>query len=171
MTQLAWIRLKTLVWFLCFPVTFIGVIPWWLNQRLDGWFIWSGGLWQWVGLWLILNGAGLAGWCVNLFNKEGRGTPLPLDPPKQFVATGPYRFVRNPMMLGVFLVLLGEAALYSSRIVLFYSGCLVMLAVLFVRCIEEPGLERRFGAAYTTYKTQVPRWIPRFSGAGSTKRR
>lgn len=161
MTELLHIRLKTLGWFLCFPATFIGLLPWWLHRQFDGPVIWRNSLWQWVGLWLIANGIGLTSWCVNLFNVKGRGTPVPFDPPKQFVAAGPYQYVRNPMMLGMLLILAGQAALYESRAVWIYTLGLMAAAYCFVRCWEEPGLERRFGETYRAYKHQVPRWIPR----------
>jgi len=162
MTELARIRLRTLCWFVLFPLTLIGVVPWGLHQRFEGSWLWTGSLWQWLGVWLLLNGMGLSAWCVNLFNVEGRGTPLPFDPPKQFVASGPYRYVRNPMMLGIFLILGGEVALYGSRAVWRYTLVLMGVAYSFVRFWEEPDLERRFGHAYLSYKRQVPRWIPRF---------
>lgn len=161
MTDLTRIRLRTFGWFVFLPLTFIGFLPWWLHRRFEDAFLWQGDLWQWVGLWLILDGAGLTGWCVNLFNVEGRGTPAPFDPPKRFVATGPYRFVRNPMAIGIWLVLGGEAALYQSRAVAIYLLVVIALVAAFVRFVEEPGLERRFGSGYLAYKRQVPRWIPR----------
>ena len=161
MTELSRVRLRTFGWFMTLPVTFLGLMPWWLHRRLEGPFVWKAAGWQWLGLWLILNGLGLSGWCVNLFNVEGRGTPVPFDPPKRFVASGPYRFVRNPMALGLFLVLAGQAALYQSKVILGYLLIVIALVGAFVRFIEEPDLERRFGAPYTAYKRQVPRWIPR----------
>jgi len=169
--QLAQIRMRTLGW-LIFPATFLGVVPWWLHRWIDGPFVWRGTLGQWVGFWLILNGLGLVGWCVNLFNVEGRGTPVPWDPPRRFVARGPYRFVRNPMALGAFVTLAGEAALYQSWVVASYLGLAMALMAAFVRVVEEPGLRRRFGGSYLAYQRQVPRWIPRrISGAGRSKTR
>ncbi|MBI2495921.1 MAG: isoprenylcysteine carboxylmethyltransferase family protein [Candidatus Omnitrophica bacterium] len=161
MTELSRIRLKTLGWFILFPLPFIGIVPWWLHGHLEGPFRWEGGWRQWLGLWLILNGLGLAGWCVHLFTTQGRGTPVPLDPPKQFVATGPYRVVRNPMALGLFLILAGEAALYQSRAAFCYLLLVIGLMHLVVRLVEEPDLQRRFGSSYAAYRQQVPRWIPR----------
>src|SRR3990167_6643846 len=136
MKELTRIRLRTLAWFVLFPVTFVGVAPGWLHQRVEGPFAWEGTGGQWLGIWLLLNGLGLAGWCVQLFNVEGRGTPLPLDPTKRFVAQGPYRVVRNPMMLGLFLVLGGEAALYQSKAVGLYTLAIMLAGYLFVRCWE-----------------------------------
>lgn len=161
MKELARIRVRTLGWFLLFPVMLIGVLPWWLHTRFEGPLMWEGTVWQWLGAWLIVNGLGLAGWCVNLFNVEGRGTPVPFDPPTRFVASGPYRVVRNPMMLGMLLILGGETALYQSRAVGVFTLVLMAAAWAFVRFWEEPELERRFGDSYRAYQQQVPRWIPR----------
>ena len=155
------VRLRTLLWFVCLFLPLVWVLPWWLQRLTGDPFAWEGSVWQWLGIWLLLDGVGLAGWCVNLFNVVGRGTPVPFDPPTHFVATGPYRFVRNPMMVGAFLILGGEAALYQSSAVLVYTVCLMTAATLFVRYWEEPDLERRFGPTYLEYKRQVPRWIPR----------
>jgi len=150
----------------------VGIIPWSLHARLEGAFIWRGTLWQWVGGWLCANGLGLAGWCVYLFNVEGQGTPLPLDPPKRFVAQGPYLFVRNPMALGFFLLLTGQTALYQSRAILCYLAAAALLMHLYIRFIEEPELAHRFGSSYRAYQQQVPRWVPRrISGAKRRKTR
>ncbi len=169
MSDLLRIRLKTLAWFLCFPSVFLIVVPWWLHRHVEGSLIWQGTLLQWVGVWLIVNGIGLGAWCVNLFNVEGEGTPIPLDPPKRFVVSGPYQFVRNPMAIGLFLMLGGQAMLYQSRIVFLYWLLIVALMNLFVRLVEEPDLARRFGPCYTAYKRQVPRWIPRHQISAAPK--
>ena len=172
MNELARIRLKTLGWFVALPLLFVGAVPWWIHTRCEGPFAWEGLAWQWLGVWLILNGLGLAGWCVDLFNVEGRGTPVPFDPPKRFVASGPYRFVRNPMAIGLWLVLAGQALLYQSCVVAIYLLIVVALVAAFVRFVEEPDLERRFGASYRSYKQQIPRWIPKpISGAPRPQKR
>lgn len=168
MTELTQIRLRTLVWLLLVPVPLIGLLPWWLHHRLEGRFTWAATPGQWIGVWLILNGIGLAGWCVALFNVRGRGTPLPLDPPKSFVAEGPYRWTRNPMFLGVFLLLIGQGLLYQSRVLFLYLLLAIGVAHLFVVFVEEPDLRRRFGAAYDAYRRQIPRWIPQ-SRSGKIK--
>ena len=159
MSDLTKIRLRTLAW-LIFPVTILFFVPALVNYATHHPCVWNGGL-GWLGAWFILNGVGLAAWCVNLLNVEGQGTPLPLDPPTRFVATGPYRYVRNPMFLGALLILCGEAMLYRSVPLVLYAIGMAMLAALFVRCWEEPDLARRFGESYRQYQRQVPRWIPR----------
>jgi protein-S-isoprenylcysteine O-methyltransferase Ste14 len=113
-----------------------------------------------LGLLFLLPGAWLAISCVKRFAAEGFGTPAPFDPPKKMVACGPYRFVRNPMYVGVFLLILGEAVLFSSWYLFGYLLVLVTAAHLFVVFYEEPGLHLRFGEPYAQYCRQVNRWIP-----------
>lgn len=157
--QLLFIRVRTLAWAVL-PLTVAGLMPWWVCRRTHAVLAWQGTWPQWLGLWLILNGVALTAWCVNLFNVQGGGTPLPLDPPTRFVVSGPYRWVRNPMMLGMFLVLGGEALFSGSAVLWGYLLVIVILAQAFVRCWEEPDLARRFGSAYRDYQRQIPRWIP-----------
>jgi protein-S-isoprenylcysteine O-methyltransferase Ste14 len=76
------------------------------------------------------------------------------------VARGLYRIVRNPMYVGVSLVLLGEALFFASS-TLFIYGLLVLLGFhLRVIWYEEPTLRKKFGENYSGYCRKVPRWIP-----------
>jgi protein-S-isoprenylcysteine O-methyltransferase Ste14 len=148
--------------------TLIGWVPW----RLAGGSLaarWSGSPADWIGAGLMVGGLGLAGWCVALFLGPGRGTPLPLSPPQELVAVGPYRVIRNPMQLGMFLVLIGEALVAGTGSLWLYDACLAAGGWAFVRFWEEPDLRRRFGPRYAEYARRVPRrWVPQlpFSGAG-----
>jgi len=63
------------------------------------------------GLVAILVGATILIWCIADFARVGRGTLAPVDPPKALVIRGLYRYVRNPMYVGVVLVQVGESAL------------------------------------------------------------
>jgi protein-S-isoprenylcysteine O-methyltransferase Ste14 len=110
---------------------------------------------------LLAVGAWLCWKTVSLFTEYGEGTPAPFDPPKKLVILGPYLYVRNPMMIGVWLVLSGEALIFGSVslwiwLLIFLSMCLVLIPVW-----EEPELEDRFGTPYREYMQEVPRWIPR----------
>ncbi len=116
---------------------------------------------KYLGAVPILAGAALFLWCAYLFAVTGRGTPAPIDPPKELVAQGPYRLVRNPMYLGIFAVLAGEAVLFESRILSQYAGTVVLVFYLFVVVYEEPSLKRRFGPSYQRYLESVPRFIAR----------
>ena len=111
-------------------------------------------------LW-ILGGAILL-WSFWNFLREGRGTPAPVDPPKELVAVGFYRYVRNPMYVGVLAIILGHFLWFGYWNLLIYAVFVFVAFHTFVTFYEEPTLKRNFGAAYEDYLKRVPRWIPRF---------
>ena len=98
---------------------------------------------------------------IRLFVTVGKGTLAPWNPPQRLVVRGVYRHVRNPMIAGVFFVLLGEAVLAASLPILGWFVVFVAINSVYIPLVEEPGLVKRFGADYLTYKRNVPRWIPR----------
>jgi protein-S-isoprenylcysteine O-methyltransferase Ste14 len=154
------IALKTLIFTILVPGTLLGLVPWLLLQ-------WSGeavmpslSVWL-IGLLPFCAGVILYLWCAGAFTFIGHGTPAPIDAPVFLVRSGPYRWVRNPMYLGVLSVFFGEAILFHS---LLLAGCGLLIAVvvhLFVVYYEEPTLRRQFGESYETYLRTVPRWLPR----------
>lgn len=118
-----------------------------------------------AGAALAFLGGLLAAWCIATFIAKGRGTPAPFDPPRQFVATGPYRYVRNPMYIGGLGVLLGVGLFLGSPSIILLAGVFLVLAHLFVILYEEPTLNRRFGESCRQYKATVNRWLPRPDGS------
>jgi protein-S-isoprenylcysteine O-methyltransferase Ste14 len=98
---------------------------------------------------------------IRLFVTVGKGTLAPWNPTQRLVAQGVYRHVRNPMISGVFFVLLGEAALAASLPLLGWFIVFVVANLVYIPLVEEPGLVRRFGDDYLAYRQNVPRWIPR----------
>jgi protein-S-isoprenylcysteine O-methyltransferase Ste14 len=102
-------------------------------------------------------------WTALLFLRFGFGTPAPWDPPAKFVVKGPYRHVRNPMIVGVWLALLGETVWFWSFGVAVWWAVFMGVNALYIPLREEKGLERRFGEAYREYKRCVPRWVPRMT--------
>ncbi len=115
-----------------------------------------------IPLWLI--GSIIILWCFRDFTFRGRGTPLPTDPPKQLVVTGPYRYVRNPIYVGVGILYAGYFLWFGYCAILLYAGLALLGAHAFVVLYEEPNLKRKFGASYEQYLQSVPRWVPRFPG-------
>jgi protein-S-isoprenylcysteine O-methyltransferase Ste14 len=119
---------------------------------------------EWLGImgWLIaLAGALLAALCIGTFVTRGRGTPAPFDPPREFVASGPYRYVRNPMYLGAAGVILGAGLILSSPSIVLLAFAFLAITHLFVVIYEEPALTSRFGDSYLRYKSSVHRWLIR----------
>ncbi len=99
--------------------------------------------------------------CFWDFTFRGRGTPLPTDPPKELVVTGFYRYVRNPIYVGAFLIFLAHFLWFGYWSLLLYAVLSFIGVHLFIISYEEPNLKRKFGAAYEEYLQRVPRWIPR----------
>jgi len=113
-----------------------------------------------LGLALMVVGASLGSLCGVVFAARGKGTPAPFDPPREFVAVGPYRFVRNPMYVGGLLLLGGFGLALRSPSVLLLTVFVAVLVHLLVVLVEEPRLERRFGDRYRRYRQSVHRWLP-----------
>jgi len=112
-----------------------------------------------IPLWLI--GGLIVLWSFWTFTFVGRGTPLPLDPPKDLVASGPYRYIRNPIYVGVLSIFLGHFLWFGYWALLIYAVFAFIGVHLFVILYEEPTLKRKFGAVYEEYLKRVPRWIPK----------
>lgn len=96
-----------------------------------------------------------------LLSSRGRGAYVEFDPPREFVAVGPYRWVRNPIAASLVGSLLGEAIAFSSTGIFLLFLLSILLAHAQVVWIEEPLLRRRFGKSYADYLASVPRWVPR----------
>lgn len=99
--------------------------------------------------------------CFWEFAFRGRGTPMPTDPPRELVVTGFYRYVRNPIYVGVILIFLGHFLWFGYWALLLYAVLSFIGVHLFIILYEEPTLKRRFGVSYEEYLNRVPRWIPR----------
>ncbi len=110
-------------------------------------------------LWLI--GGVILLWSFWNFLHEGRGTPAPIDPPKELVAAGFYRYVRNPMYVGILLILIGYFLWFGYWSLLVYTAFAFLMTHLFVLFYEEPTLRNKFGASYEEYLRRVPRWLPK----------
>ena len=99
--------------------------------------------------------------CVGTFVVRGQGTPAPFDPPRRFVAVGPYKYVRNPMYIGGMILLVGSGLYQRSISILCLALAWLLLVHLLVVFYEEPHLRSRFGAEYQEYCRSVSRRVPR----------
>lgn len=151
--------LKSLLFLLLAPGVLLGLIPYWISET-DISLIATGFLrYLAIPLWMI--GAGIMVWCFRDFTVEGHGTPAPIDPPHELIASGLYRYVRNPMYVAGLIALAGWI-LWSPSLSMIMTTLVFFTAThLFVRFYEEPTLKRKFGAVYEEYLKSVPRWIPR----------
>ena len=155
-----WLAVRSLFWVVVLPGTMTVILPWryfGLSEvRFD-----PRNPWHLAGGLLILVGGLLLARCIWEFAARGRGTLSPVDPPRDLVVAGLYRYVRNPMYLSVGTILLGEIFLTRSSSLLMFAAVGVVIVNGFVIGYEEPYLRQRFGASYERYTARVGRWIPR----------
>lgn len=150
--------LRALISFLVLPGTFAGLIPAWIvssDRGRDHGFI--------IGAGPLVVGTAILLWCVRDFYVSGKGTLAPWDPPKRLVIVGLYRFTRNPMYVGILLLLAGWSLLAASPLLMAYTMVVAIAFHLRVVLYEEPTLLGLFGEEWMSYVTSVPRWLPRLT--------
>ncbi|MGA2489495.1 MAG: isoprenylcysteine carboxylmethyltransferase family protein [Anaerolineales bacterium] len=150
---------KTVLFMLLVPGLLVGVLPVWLMAS-DPVLI-SFGFFRWLAVPLWAVGVAVTVWCAWAFTVRGHGTPSPTDPPRELVVSGLYRFVRNPIYVGVIIFLIGYVLWHPSRSILGMPVIVAICSHLFVTLYEEPHLRKTFGVTYEEYCRLVPRWIPR----------
>ena len=116
-----------------------------------------------IGSIILIAGMFLSGWTMVLFNNTGCGTAAPWNPPKNLVIEGPYCYVRNPMIIGVLLILFAEFFLLNAVQILWWIIIFFVINTIYFRVFEEKQLENNFGDDYRRYRQNVPMWIPRFT--------
>jgi protein-S-isoprenylcysteine O-methyltransferase Ste14 len=167
--------LRQLVSFLLLPAVVAGVIPVWIARRNHVALgatdaaavlaIGAGAIVGVIGLWLFA-------YSLAHFATRGRGTLAPWDPPRELVVSGPYRFVRNPMIFGVCFILAGEALVLRSAPHAWWAFVFTLANLILIPLVEEPMLRARFGRSYDEYAANVRRLIPRLEpwAPGATTR-
>jgi protein-S-isoprenylcysteine O-methyltransferase Ste14 len=153
----------SIIFFIIAPFTIAGVIPWALTQ----WQVQSPEAAQPIAQ---AAGASLAAMGTLMlldsfarFALKGIGTPAPVFPTQHLVVSGLYRYVRNPMYVGVVAAIFGQALMFMSQTLAIYGAIIWLAFHLFVLAYEEPTLRQTFGAEYDAFCKHVPRWIPRLS--------
>ncbi len=112
---------------------------------------------------ILAAGLAITAWSVIHFLRV-KGTPVPFNPPPTLVETGPYRYVRNPMVTGVFLILFGMGFAFGSlSLVLIFTPLYVLAHLWELKNIEEPELIRRLGADYLSYQNRTPMFVPKIT--------
>jgi protein-S-isoprenylcysteine O-methyltransferase Ste14/pimeloyl-ACP methyl ester carboxylesterase len=146
--------LRALLAFLALPGLVAFVVP-----LLIAWPRVREGSFNALALIVLVPGIALLLWCVRDFFVAGKGTLAPWDPPRTLVSSGPYRFSRNPMYVGVSLILWGWAIAFGSWALVFYA--LIVMVAFHVRVLvnEEPYLARTHGRRWDDYRARVPRWM------------
>jgi protein-S-isoprenylcysteine O-methyltransferase Ste14 len=157
----AWAMIGSAIFLVIAPGFVAGIVPRWIG----GWRMltpfWGLGWLRGAGAALIALGSiGLLD-SFRRFAVEGLGTPAPVFPTRHLVVTGLYRYVRNPMYVGVVSAVLGQGLLLGNAALMEYGAVVWVFFHLFVSLYEEPTLRQTFGAEYEAFCGAVPRWIPR----------
>ena len=152
---------KSLLNAVLFFTAFMVALPWLCHRLHPNLLLAPSELRAWLAGGLFAVGIGLWGACLDAFSRHGRGTPLPMDAPRELVTSGLFSIVRNPIMVAEVLVIWSEAMYLASLGVVAYALVVSMGAHAAVRYVEEPELRKRFGARYDEYCRLVPRWVPR----------
>jgi len=158
--------LKSLFFLLFVPGVFIGIIAVFLlfkGAYIDLWIL------RYLALPLWIIGSIMILWCFWDFLIKGHGTPAPMDSPKELVVTGFYKFVRNPMYVGVLFMLFSEFLWLGFWYLLAYTVFFFTAFHIFIISYEEPMLNKKFAKSYEKYLRGTPRWIPRFKTGRSIK--
>ncbi|MCK5096583.1 MAG: isoprenylcysteine carboxylmethyltransferase family protein [Desulfobacteraceae bacterium] len=151
--------IKILFFMFIGPGSVIFFIPYFILSFFGSSNLIKAGDLQYFGILPIIAGSIVSLWCSFDFIFIGKGTPVPTDPPKKLVVFGLYRFVRNPMYIGILILLFGEAVLFKSFILIYYTTFIFCLFQIFIIGFEEPSLHAQFGKEYEEYCNSVPRWI------------
>ena len=154
------ILIKTVIFTFVVPGTVTILIPYWLLSSRSAPMPPQIGIFRYFGVLPILLGVLIYLWCAWDFTFAGRGTPAPIDPPKELVVRGLYHYMRNPMYVGVLSILFGEALFFESGALFEYATITFIFFYLFVVLYEEPVLKQKFGESYHRYRQTVPRWLP-----------
>jgi protein-S-isoprenylcysteine O-methyltransferase Ste14 len=111
-----------------------------------------------AGAVVFLIGAAIAAWGLWTFRKA-RTTTVPGEESSQLVTSGPYRFTRNPMYVGLTVAYIGEAGILRQLAPLLLLPLVIAYLNWIVIPLEESTLGRVFGAQYERYRSRVRRWL------------
>jgi protein-S-isoprenylcysteine O-methyltransferase Ste14 len=114
---------------------------------------------QYIAIFIFAAGVMILLYCISMFAVKGKGTLSPADPTKKLVVSGLYKYSRNPMYIGVMLILIGESLFFSSISLWIYTALVFTAFNLFIVLHEEPRLEEDFGTEYQQYLKAVRRWL------------
>jgi len=139
------------------PIIVLIIVPFWIEKTIAIKFLPA------IIIGIIVMGTGLFAitMTVSSIIRIGKGTLAPWSPSQHLVISGMYGYVRNPMIMGVLTVLIGESVAILSYRILIWALCFFVINNFWFLVFEEPSLEKKFGEEYRQYKRNVPRWMPR----------
>lgn len=151
--------LRSLFWTVLCPGMVVLVVPAYFLIDIKE-IQWPSNWQQWIGLVFFMVGGHILLRCIFSFAIDGKGTLSPIDPARRLVVKGLYKYVRNPMYVGVVCMLLGETVYFWQLPLLGYTALVFLIFNLFIRLYEEPHLRQQFGAEYAEYCSNVRGGFP-----------
>ena len=148
--------LKQIISFIL-PIIVLILVPLYIERNISIKYI----LTLSIGLIIMCIGLYIMTMTISTFIRIGKGTLAPWSPTQKLIIDGMYRYVRNPMIIGVMTVLIGESIAIKSINIFIWVVIFFIINNIFFVLYEEPNLENKFGDEYREYKKNAPRWIPR----------
>lgn len=154
-----WLIIRNVAMIIVFPGTVTVYIPYRILTpvsilRPDAW-----SLHQYVAALVLAIGTAILLTSIWSFARIGRGTLAPFDETDRLVVVGLYRYVRNPMYVGVLTMLLAESWFFWSSRLLVYAGICFVVANVLIIGYEENRLRYKYGDEFRRYCKHVERWI------------
>ncbi|MGB4773981.1 MAG: methyltransferase [Daejeonella sp.] len=152
--------LRNLLFTILQPGIIAGLIPFWIvHDQVLNFLKRPLGFYDYLGIVVSIIGVIILSLCILSFALLGRGTLSPADPTKNLVVKGLYQYSRNPMYVGVTMMLLGEVIMFQSVSLIIYSFSIFTAFNIFIILFEEPRLKKDFGEEYNKYYKKVRRWM------------
>jgi len=159
-TEIMSLFLRNLFFTILQPGMVAGLIPYWiLGKKVEDTLAQTFNLYQYLAALLLVIGFAIMITCIIGFAIYGSGTLSPADPTKKLVIKGLYRYSRNPMYVGVMLMLIAESIFFQSVTLWRYTLFIFVAFYVFILIHEEPRLKRDFGDEYNQYIKKVRRWF------------
>ncbi len=160
MVQNIWLGLRSIAMTILLPGTVAVFLPYQLLSPIEIPELEAWTAADYLSLLMGISGLTILFWSIWVFAHRGRGTLAPIDEPRILVIDGLYRYVRNPMYVGVMLILIAECLFFWSATLLIYAGVFFVVVNGFIMGYEEIHLRAKFGDQYVQYCEKVGRWIP-----------
>lgn len=155
-----WLFIRNVAMIILFPGTVTVFIPYRIltPTSIPGPDSWS--VSQHAAILVLAIGTAILLTSIWSFARVGRGSLAPFDETDRLIVVGPYRYVRNPMYVGVLTILLAESWFFWSGRLLTYTAICFVVANLVVIGYEENRLRLKYGEDFRRYCEHVGRWIP-----------
>lgn len=116
---------------------------------------------EYIGIFFMNLGGVLAIWCAILMYLSKKASPSPFSAPLKVISTGPFKYVRHPMMWAINFVIIGQIFIWCSPLIFVWFLIWIRFSVLYIDRYEEPYLISIFGNEYLYYCENTPRWFPK----------